>query len=171
MDLRPAIASDLPDIAHLHEANWRRDYAGILPQVALGARLSGYMQDRWRDGVLARSRVFVVRDGDGLTGFAAMLDEGPDGCAFLDALHVAPVSRAQGVGRALMSAVAVLSMPGALTLEVLSANHDARRIYRGWGGKESVEFTDEILGIPVPAVSVGWRDARALVDRLSGVAT
>lgn len=168
MDLRPAIPSDLPDIARLHEANWRRDYAGVLPEFVLGKRLSDDMAVRWRDGVLATRRVFVVRDAEGLKGFAAMLDEGPHGCAFLDALHVAPVARAQGVGRALMSAVAVLSIPGALTLEVLSTNRDARRIYRGWGGVESVEFDDEILGIRVPAVSVGWRDTAALVDRLSG---
>jgi hypothetical protein len=69
-----------------------------------------------------------------------------------------------------MSAVAVLSIPGALTLEVLCANRDARRIYRGWGGVESVEFADEILGVSVPAVSVGWRDTTALVERLSGTA-
>lgn len=168
MDLRPAIASDLPEIARLHEANWRRDYASIVPQVALGVRLTEYMQARWRPGVLATSRVFVVRDAEGLKGFAAMLDEGPHDCAFLDALHVAPVARAQGVGRALMSAVAVLSIPGALTLEVLSGNRDARGIYRRWGGVESREFEDEILGVAVPAVSVGWRDAGTLVKRLSG---
>ncbi len=168
MDLRPALPSDLPDIAHLHEANWRRDYAGILPQIALGARLGGYMQDRWRDGVLARSRVFVVRDAQGLIGFASMLDEGPHGCAFLENLHVAPMARAQGVGRALVSAVAILAVPGALTLEVLCANRPARDIYRRWGGIESIAFDDEILGVTVPAVTVGFRNAAALVNRLSG---
>jgi ribosomal protein S18 acetylase RimI-like enzyme len=168
MTLRPALPSDLPDIVRLHEANWRRDYARILPQVALGAGLSAYMAERWCDGVLATSRVFVMRDGDTLLGFAAMLDEGPDGCAFLESLHVAPAARAQGVGRALMSAVVVTAIPQALTLEVLSANTAARQVYRGWGGVESREFIDEILESPVPAVTVGWRDTFALAERLSG---
>lgn len=168
MDLRPALPSDLPDIARLHEANWRRDYAAIVPEIALGARLSTYMADRWGQGVLATSRVFVARDGDILLGFAAMLDEGPHECAFLDNLHVAPVARAQGVGRALMSAVTVLAIPSALTLEVLSANTTARAIYRAWGGTESTEFDDDILGVIVPAVTVGWRDTYALAERLSG---
>lgn len=168
MDLRPALPSDLPDIARLYEANWRREYAGFLPQIALGARLSTCMEARWADGVLATSRAFVAREGTALVGFAAMLDEGPDGCVFLDNLHVAPSARAQGVGRALVSAVVVTAIPSALTLEVLCANTAARRIYRGWGGRESKEFKDEILGVKVPAVTVGWRDTFALAERLSG---
>lgn len=168
MDLRPALPSDLPDIARLHEANWRRDYAGILPDIALGSPLSTYMADRWAYGVLATSRVFVVRDEGALLAFAAMLDEGPHECAFLDSLHVAPTARAQGVGRALMSAVALLAIPGALTLEVLCANTPARTIYRRWGGRESLEFEDQIMDYAVPAVTIGWRDTYALAERLSG---
>lgn len=168
MDLRPALPSDLADIARLHEANWRRDYVGILPDIALGTALTAYMQGQWSGNVLATSRVFVARDGAELLGFAAMLDEGPGGCAFLDNLHVAPAARAQGIGRALMSACAVLAIPGALALEVLSANSDARRIYRGWGGQETPEFEDNIMGHTVSAVTVSWPDTVHLVDRLSG---
>ncbi len=168
MDLRPGLPSDLPDIARLHEANWRRDYAGILPQVALGGRLTRYMEATWASGVLAASRVFVAREDATLLGFAAMLDEGPDGCAFLDNLHVAPFARAQGVGRALMSAVVVTAIPHALTLEVICANHAARRIYRNWGGVESREFQDDVLDVKIPSVTVGWRDTFALAERLSG---
>lgn len=168
MNLRPATPEDLPDIAQLHEANWRRDYVGILPDVALGTALTAYMQARWADGALAKGRVFVAYQRLELLGFAAMLDAGPHDCPFLDALHVAPAARAQGVGRALMSACTVLAVPGALTLEVLSANAAARTIYQGWGGRESEEFTDDVMGYAVPAVTVGWRDTVTLVDRLSG---
>lgn len=169
MDLRPAIPSDLPDIARLHEANWRRDYAGILPEIALGARLTTYMNDRWTEAALDASRVFVARQGDMLQGFASMSDA-PHRDAFIDNLHVAPMARAQGVGRALMSAIAVLSIPGALTLDVLSANTHARKICRRWGGRESEEFTDEVMGYEVPAVTVVWPDCSTLVDRLRGYA-
>lgn len=168
MDLRPALNSDLPDIARLHEANWRRDYAGFLAEVVLGKALTDDMTGLWSDGVLATRRAFVARNGDALLGFAAMLDEGPDGCVFLDNLHVAPTARAQGVGRALMSAVAVLAVPGALSLEVLSDNTTARTIYRRWGGQETAEFDDDILGYPVRSLTVYWPDTVRLVDRLSG---
>lgn len=168
MNLRPARPSDLPDIARLHEANWRRDYAGILPDIALGKRLSEEMAARWGQGALATSRVFVAYGPDALLGFAAMREIGPDGGPFLENLHVAPTARAQGVGRALMSAVAVLSVPNPLTLEVPCANTTARAIYRGWGGRESVEFDDTILGHSVPAVCVGWQDCSHLVERLRG---
>ncbi len=169
MHIRPATRLDLPEIAQLHESNWQRDYAGILPEYALGTQLSDYMAATWHDGALRDRRCLVARDGAGvLLGFAAMLDEGPDGCAFLDNLHVAPVARAKGVGRALMSSVAVLAIPGALTLEVLSANSAARAIYKAWGGVESAEFPDTVMGVPVPAVTVRWEDTVWLADRLSG---
>ena len=168
MDLRPATPLDLPDIARLHEANWRRDYAGFLPEVALGEALATDMADLWSGDILSTRRVFVAHVDDMLTGFAAMLPEGPSGCAFLDNLHVTPTARAQGVGRALMSAVAVLAIPGALSLEVLSPNHAARAVYRRWGGQEGAEFTDEILGYPVPARTIHWPDTVWLADRLSG---
>ncbi len=169
MHIRPATRDDLPEIAQLHEANWRRDYAGILPEFALGNQLRDHMAATWHDGVLRDRRCLVARDGArALLGFAAMFDEGPDGCAFLDNLHVAPSFRALGVGRALMCAVAVLAIPGRLTLEVLSANAQARAIYKAWGGEESREFLDDIMGNRVPAVTVGWRDTVWLVDRLSG---
>ncbi len=169
MHIRPALPQDLPEIAQLHEANWRRDYAGTLPEYALGTYLSDYMERKWHNGALVDRRCLVARDGAGaLLGFAAMLDAGPDGSAFLDNLHVAPAFRAQGVGRALMSSVAVLAIPGALSLEVLSANKQARAIYKAWGGAESAEFADEVLGVTVPAVTVTWRDTVWLADRLSG---
>lgn len=169
MHIRPAMRNDLPEIMRLHEANWRRDYAGILPEHALGQQLTEHMEGTWHDGVLRDRRCLVARDGAGvLLGFAAMLDEGPDGCAYLDNLHVAPPYRAFGVGRALMSAVAVLAIPGRLTLEVLSANGPARAIYKAWGGQESREFLDDIMGNAVPSVSVGWEDTMWLADRLSG---
>ncbi|MBY4892355.1 GNAT family N-acetyltransferase [Rhodobacteraceae bacterium N5(2021)] len=170
MDLRPAQPSDLPDIARLHEANWRRDYVDFLPAVALGAALHADMAGVWGVDALNVRRVFVARQGDALLGFAATLGEDPQGGTFLDSMHVAPSARAQGIGRALMSAVAVLAVPGPLSLEVLCANTDARRIYRRWGGQEGAEFDDEILGYIVPAVTVRWDDTVRLVDRLSGCA-
>ncbi|MEX3015108.1 N-acetyltransferase family protein [Gymnodinialimonas hymeniacidonis] len=169
MHIRPALPQDLPEIAQLHEANWRRDYAGVLPEYALGAHLTDYMARKWHNGALRDRRCLVARDGAGtLLGFAAMLDSGPDEHAFLDNLHVAPAFRAHGIGRALMSSVAVLAIPGPLSLEVLCANMQARAIYKAWGGEESAEFADDILGVSVPAVTVTWRDTVWLADRLSG---
>lgn len=168
MDLRPATPSDLPEIVRLHEVNWRRDYVRILPHVALGAQLSEHVAAEWPADVLDARRVFVASRQDVILGFAAMREKGPHECATLDHLHVAPSARAQGVGRSLMSAVAVLAVPGALTLDVLCANTEARAIFRRWGGRESVAFEEVVLGVPVPTVTVGWRDAVDLLDRLRG---
>mgnify|MGYP001794475751 FL=1 len=169
MDVRPALPSDLPEIAALHRANWRRDFFDVLPPTALGDPLDAYMRRRWHPHALDVARGFVARDTSGfLLGFAAMLDDGPDGCAYLENLHVSPTARGAGVGTALMSAVAVLSIPTPLTLEVLTANAVARAVYRRWGGTESAEFMDKVLDVDVPAVVVSWRDTAALAARLRG---
>lgn len=169
MDVRPATSADLPEIAALHRANWQREYFGLLSERALGKRLDDYMAARWHTHALDVAKGFVARSLTGeMMGFAVMLEDGPDGCAYLENIHVSPSARGQGVGTALMSAVAVLSIPKPLTLEVLSANRTARTIYKRWGGEETSEFMDTILSESVPAVVVSWRNTAALAARLRG---
>lgn len=157
MRLRSATAADLPAIRALHAANWRRDYAGILPDAALGAPLDAFMAARWSTRRLETARVLVARN-DGLAGFAAWEAEHPEG-PYLDNLHVAPGARGRGLGRALMAALASELEAGGksgLWLIVLEANHATRSIYRRLGGVEEEVFGDRILGVPVPALKVRW---------------
>lgn len=168
MTPRPAIAADLPAIAALHAANWRRDYAGLLPEHVLGAPLDAFMTRLWSPASGIMDKTLVLAGQGGVMGFATH-DRGAAEGLYLSSLHVAAASRGSGAGRALMGAVAALAGDGPLWLEVLCGNHPTRAIYRHWGGVEGAPFTDEMLGAMVQSCKVSWPSGTGLAMHL-GVA-
>ncbi|WP_439140032.1 GNAT family N-acetyltransferase [Roseicyclus sp.] len=166
MQLRPATIADLPAIAALHAGNWRRDYAGLLPEGALGAPLDALMARLWSasSGILDKTLILEGRQG-GVIGFATHDRRGAEGL-YLSSLHVAAHARGVGAGRALIAAVADLAGDDPLWLEVLCGNHPTRAIYRNWGGIEGPAFADEMLGALVQSCRVTWPAGKALCARL-----
>lgn len=162
MTPRPAMPSDLPAIAALHVANWRKDYAGILPDAVLAAPLAAAMARKWHPEALAGPlQVRVVGEGAVMSGFVAFDPEHAEG-VHVDALHVAPEARGRGIGAALMLGVADLAGGRAVWLEVLAGNGPARAVYARWGGVEGPAFADSMLGVSLPAHRVHWRCGAAL---------
>jgi ribosomal protein S18 acetylase RimI-like enzyme len=157
MDLRPATALDLPAIAALHAANWRRDYAGLLPSVVLGGPLDDLMAALWTQQARRYHSCLVARAADRVIGFAAF-DPDKAGGLYLSSLHVA--------AQALMGAVAAIAGTNPLWLEVLCGNHPARGVYRRWGGAESAPFIDQMLGVQVESCRVTWGSGAALAQAL-----
>ncbi len=164
--VEPARADDLPAIATLQADSWRAAYRGILPDAALARPLDDWLGAKWRPEALASHHVLVARGADATAGFAAFGRPGREG-AFLDNLHVRPRLKGQGIGAALMAAVAVAAGAGSLRLEVLERNHAAREVYRRWGGQEGRVFDERLLGHDVTALVVRWDDAPALARRLA----
>ena len=166
MMIRPATPADLSAIAALHAANWRADYAGLLPDEVLGAPLDARMAQKWHPAALEGPlSVLVARDASGIAGFVAFDPATSDGL-YVDALHVAAVRRGFGTGAALLGAAARLARGRPVWLEVLEGNHPARAVYAAWGGVEGPVFDDTVLGASVPARRVTWADAAALAARL-----
>ncbi|MDG3042702.1 GNAT family N-acetyltransferase [Roseicyclus marinus] len=163
---RPANPADLPAIAALHVANWRRDYAGLLPDAVLAAPLDEAMARKWQARALEGPlRVHVAGEGAAISGFVAFDLVDADG-VHVDALHVAQGARGCGLGAALMRGVADLARGRSVWLEVLAGNSAARAVYAGWGGVEGPVFVDSILGVSLPAHRVEWPDGAALAARL-----
>jgi len=160
MIIRPATPADLSDICALHIANWREDYAGVLPDDVLGQRLSDEMHRRW-SGLPAAPDCVLLAEQDGqFLGFGLVRPGHVDG-PLLESLHVVPHARGLGAGRALITAlVGMLRAEGhaSLSLEVLDGNPSARGFYAHLGGVEGPVITDELLGRPVPARIVRWPD-------------
>lgn len=168
MTPRPATPTDLPAIAALHAANWRRDYAGLLPAAALGAPLMALMTRLWSPSSGILDKTLVLAGQGGVMGFATHDRRGAEGL-YLSSLHVAAPARGCGAGRALMGAVAELAGDGPLWLEVLCGNHPARAIYRHWGGVEGPPFADEMLGAMVQSCRVSWPSGKRLAVHLGAM--
>jgi len=145
MRVRGATRADAAAIARLHLDNWRIAYRGIVPDDLLDAITVESRQDHWERVLAAPDGaefVSVAEDIDGhLLGIASGGPElGGDSHyrGELYVLHVRPDAQGQGVGRALMRAVAErLAADGITTLLVwmLRENRPARHFYAALGGR------------------------------------
>lgn len=169
MMIRAATSSDLPAIAALHAANWRRDYASALSQAALGAPLEAQIARLWGVGGaldLGWHASLVPGQGGDVAGFVLYRPE--DDGLHVGALHVADRQRGRGIGAGLMAHVGHAAGPRPVWLEVLQSNAAARAIYRHWGGREGTPYAELFLGDPVQTLRVNWPEGRALAARLGG---
>src|ERR1700682_5142313 len=108
--VRPAELGDAAEIARVHVATWRSTYRGLLADEFLASLSEAHYTERWQrvigDG---SSRVFVVHDAGGVTGFASGGRERAGETGFageLYALYVLQEAQHQGQGRELVRAVA-----------------------------------------------------------------
>lgn len=174
MTPRRATETDLPAIAALHAANWRRDYASVLSASTLGAPLAQSIARLWgQSGALAAGwQVWVTPiPGQGLAGFVLYrVAASASGCDALHvgALHVAADHRGRGVGAGLMHHVGKVAERRPICLEVLAGNDAARAIYGHWGGKESAPFSESFLGQTVESLRVDWAEGADLLIALQG---
>ncbi len=139
MRVREATRVDAAAIARLHLDNWRAAYRGIVPDDLLDAITVESRRQHWESVLAAPDGtefVYVAEGADGrLLGIASGGPEvsgDPQYHGELYVLHVRPDAQGQGVGRALMRAVASrLAADGITTLLVwmLRENHAARRFY------------------------------------------
>ena len=161
----PARPVDLPALRALHCANWRRDYAALLPDHVFGAPMAAYMDRKWAATDTDGMQVRLTRSANTVCGFVAFFDRRGAGL-FVDNLHVAATARGQGVGKALMLHVAEAAGPRPVALEVLEGNRAARAIYRAWGGAEGARRGAPLLGVEIAERPVRWRSGAALANRL-----
>lgn len=141
MNIRPANKNDAESIALLHAESWRVAYRGIFGDVFLDRDVA---QDRivvWRQRFAAPKSnqiVFVAEEDQQLQGFVcAFGNEDKKWGTFIDNLHVHRTRKRQGIGKRLMTQVALWSRdnyPGVgLYLSVLEPNISARRFYENLG--------------------------------------
>ncbi len=169
MNIRPAVTGDAAEIARLQIASYRATYAGLLPQAYLDRFDEADQAADWRrliDGPTAGILLVADHGGGGLAGYAlgrSPIRGADDG--ELVALHVRGEAQRQGVGRALVRAMAhTLADRGAsrLTVWVLKGN-PAVRFYESLGGQAAgkrIMWLDE--GVEAVESGFVWDDIGCL---------
>src|SRR6202035_5400391 len=108
--VRPAELDDAEEIARVHVATWRSAYRGLLQDDFLDSLSEAHYTERWRRVIdEGSSRVFVVEEPDGISGFASGGRERAGETGFageLYALYALEGSQRRGHGRELVRAVA-----------------------------------------------------------------
>lgn len=164
---------DVPVVAALHAASWRRAYRGILGDDYLDGDLVAEREQLWTTKLGNR------REGH---GWIAVHDATGDALGFVflkpradaqwgslvDNLHVVAAEQGRGIGRALLERVgewcAAESPEVGVYLWVFTENHAARGFYARVGGAE-VEAVELLAsdGRMRPELRVAWSSPTALM--------
>lgn len=140
--VRRAAPDDIPRIAEVHVASWNDHYRGILDDAEIDKRTIGYRIEAWEKTLEVPGQLTYVAEsnGDAIQGFASALvmPSAPDGFdCYLGLLYLTAEATGQGIGRALLRALAadlVLQNCENMALRVLRAN-PSRAFYEHLGAR------------------------------------
>lgn len=139
MDLRRAVAADLPLLVPLFDA-----YRQFYRQPADPERAAAFLRERL---ALGESVIFLAHDADTPVGFVQLYPSFWSVAAcrswILNDLFVVPAYRGKGIGRALLDrarAHAESSGAGGMSLATQRDNLSAQRLYEALGWVRDAEF-------------------------------
>jgi GNAT superfamily N-acetyltransferase len=178
--IRAAVVDDAPALGRVMVESWLTAHRGQMPDAAWQKRV-----DEWTPEVSAEAwtrffssqadggsprDVLLVAEDEGGHPLALVLGTSADEdtartIAEIAALYVVPDRRGEGIGRALLRAVAgELAKRGFTSLHVcvLTANLPARGFYEVMGGLEHGQRTFDEEGYLLPVTVYAWRDIAAL---------
>lgn len=172
--VRPATAEDAGALAMVQVASFRSAYQQLFPPGHWDALTVETQTGAWRRWLAGRPETDVLvldGSGPGLIGFAIACREswfGMDGV--VHSLHVLPLHRGYGYGRALLCAAVTALMRLGCQPIGLSTHEDnpVRSWYDEIGGVVVDEEIGEAGGHRVREVVYRWDDAAVLSHRLEG---
>lgn len=169
--IREAGPADAENIGSLHAQSWKTAYRGLLPDSYLDNNLVAERKKYWSEKfplLSAKEFVLVAENEKGIIGFAAVMDKPDKGYdALLDNLHVQPDIKGQGIGGALLKAVAsnlIRTGRKNFYLWVLKGNTPAEKFYKAKGGEPYDHSTAVFGGVVVSETRFVWRRLDALLD-------
>lgn len=170
---RKALKRDAERIAHLHAVNWQQNYRGILDDHYLDHEVIVDRKNVWRDRLKNPKQnmcLIVAEEGSKLIGFGCVfLSENLQYGAYLDNLHVSDEFSGRGIGKTLMSLLALEILERSdrndMYLWVLTDNKGAIRFYEKLRGQRKEEVMEQELGnIPVMKVRFYWPNVTDLIS-------
>jgi ribosomal protein S18 acetylase RimI-like enzyme len=163
--VRPVRLRDASEVAAIHVRSSRKVYANILPAHFLDAMTVEERKRRWIEiwtQAGPDQTTLVAEQGQVLVGFGHC---GPQRSRSLPyagefySVYVQPEAQRQGVGRALMQAMAFFLLSrgiAAASLWVARDNAGACRFYEAIGGRTVAERTEEHTGAAIAEIAYGW---------------
>ena len=163
--VRPATASDLPQIAWLHVQSWQTAYRGVVPDQILQSMRAERSLPGWQKTFESFPDNLTVVDGEvGIAGFccAGPVVDSEKNRPFtfeIYGIHVRPDCHRQGLGSKLMfqafERMRMLDLDGAIVW-TLDALVQSRRFYEKHGGIVVKSGTWTIGSVTLPEVAYGW---------------
>ena len=148
LSVRPAIATDRPNLITLLRRSWLTSFAAYLPFDAVQTFATEdparqYVDTMWGD--------FAVADVDGTAiGMVHVIGD------LVAAIHVDPNSKRRGIGAALMDRAesTIFASHMRARLEVLAFNTAAQAFYRRRGWFKARCYPTQECGVPVEAIEM-----------------
>ena len=171
IEYRPAMPPDAEAVAFLHARSWRENYRGAFADAFLDGDLPEERLRVWRERLdcpPGNQFVQLAVDGANLVGFVCTYGaHDPQWGSFVDNLHVAAVSKRNGIGSSLMrraGAWLAHRYPDlGVYLLVLAANSSARRFYECLSAQNAGVSTMETHGgAVVQSCRYTWERAELL---------
>lgn len=165
-EIASATPDDYTDLAALQVASWQLAYRNEFDREFLEQRLPELVAARWArlpdepDTIIRVARKIGATGRIGGFGLAY-----PGREAYLDNLHVRPKLRGQGIGEALLRAMAAAlreAGSGSLSLTVFSSNRGARAFYARCGAQEAESFAQVVHGSDICCTKLVWSDLNEL---------
>lgn len=170
VEIRDARPDESPALAHLMVDTWLRAHRGQMPDHLWQKRVTEWTYEvsgaGWTreltaiDEGTAPGEAILVANDNGLVGLAATrLDPAP-ATVEVGSLYVAFDRQQQGIGRALIEAIASRYVALGATqmhIGVLKTNEPARRFYERIGGTLVTERSFDEEGTPLPEIVYGWQ--------------
>lgn len=151
VDIRNAAPNDAEAIAALHARVWHATYRSLAPAAAIAALTEEVRLARWRTLLHAPSTdqvTLVADDGGALAGFGQLMPASNEvfgGRHEIRFLYVAEAYQGRGIGRRLMTALALAAIArgaSGLALAVVNGNERATAFYQHLGGQRIGRYTD-----------------------------
>lgn len=174
--VRRAAPDDLQGMARVHVETWKTTYRGIVPdnrldRLSVEADIAAGFGSWLREPPSGVAQFVALTSTEEVVGFALACpnrEPDPDFTGELGAIYVLRSHQGHGVGTALVrEAVRFLVSTGKTSMIVwVLEENPYRRFYERLGGIPVRKRLRQsrVAGAPVPEVSYGWKDIRALVN-------
>jgi len=175
--IRTATLADVDALGSVHVRSWQETYRGLLPDALIASYTTASRAALWRRVIEAapagESRAVLAERDGAIIGFGALAPQRDAALAEqgyvheITALYLLREHQGQGIGRALVTALARWAGEhgGGLALLVLAGNDQASGFYTRLGWQVVARKTDTRGAAVLEELAYGWPDTNALIQQ------